>query len=63
MAINKPSVFIGENNQDQLYFTQAKTGINTTDPTEKLEVAGNVKANFFIGLNFDYFCLDSGSFN
>ena len=49
MSINKPSVFIGENNQDQLYFTQAKTGINTTDPTEKLEVAGNVKANFFIG--------------
>ena len=49
MSINKPSVFIGENDQDQLYFTQSKTGINTTDPTEKLEVFGNIKADFFIG--------------
>tara|TARA_R110002167_G_scaffold6412_3_gene29674 strand:- start:6601 stop:8097 length:1497 start_codon:yes stop_codon:yes gene_type:complete len=49
MSINKPSVFIGENDQDQLYFTQAKTGINTTDPSEKLEVLGNIKADFFIG--------------
>ena len=49
MSINKPSVFIGENDQNQLYFTQSKTGINTTDPTEKLEVSGNIKADFFIG--------------
>jgi len=49
MAINKPSVFIGENDQEQLYVTQANTGINTTNPTEKLEIAGNCKADFFIG--------------
>lgn len=49
MSINKPSVFIGDSNQDQLYFTQAKTGINTTNPTEKLQVSGNIKADFFIG--------------
>lgn len=49
MSTNKPSVFIGENNQEQLVVTNANAGINTNNPTEKLEVQGNIKATAFIG--------------
>ncbi|MBT0552298.1 hypothetical protein [Riemerella anatipestifer] len=48
-ATNQYGIYI--NGSEKTNYIEGKTGIGVTAPTEKLEVAGNVKATGFVGTN------------